>query len=165
LRLPPAPSGGRTAYEVAKITEENIRQVLPLFEPMEMEYNAPLMEGTFDDLLRMGAFGPLVEIPKSLQGASIQFTFESPLQGAIEAIKRQTLSEAVGVVAEAQQVDARSKYLIDVTVAARDVLNGIATPAAWIRSETEVKELADADAEAQMQALAQTTAGTAPAQP
>lgn len=173
LRLPPAPSGGRTAYEVSKITEENIRQVLPLFEPMEMEYNAPLMEGTFDALLNMGAFGPLIEIPKSLQGASIQFTFESPLQGAIEAIKRQTLSEAVGVVAEAQQVDARSKYLIDVTVAARDVLNGIATPAAWIRSETEVKELSDGEAEEQMQAqsliedqrranLAQTAGDTKP---
>ena len=82
----------------------------------------------------------------------MQFTFESPLQGAIEAIKRQTLSEAVGVVAEAQQVDARSKYLIDVAVAARDVLNGIATPAKWIRSETEVEDLANADADAQMQA-------------
>lgn len=152
LRLPPAPSGGRTAYEVAKITEENIRQVLPLFEPMEMEYNAPLMEGTFDALLNMGAFGPLIEIPKSLEGASVQFTFESPLQGAIEAIKRQTLSEAVGVVAEAQQVDSRSKYIIDVTAAARDVLNGIATPAKWIRSETEVDDLANADAEEQMKA-------------
>ena len=174
LRLPPPPSGGRTAYEVSKITEENIRQVLPLFEPMEMEYNAPLMEGTFDALLSMGAFGPLIEIPKSLEGASVQFTFESPLQGAIEAIKRQTLSEAVGVVAEAQQVDSRSKYLVDMTVAARDVLNGIATPAAWIRSDTQVKELADTDAEEQMRAqaliekqqkanIAQTEQGTAPA--
>lgn len=152
LRLPPAPSGGRTAYEVSKITEENIRQVLPLFEPMELEYNAPLMEGTFDSLLRMGAFGALSEIPKSLEGANVQFTFESPLQGAIEAIKRQTLSEAIGVIGEAQQLDSRSRYLIDVTVAARDVLNGIATPATWVRSQTEVDDLANTDAEEQMAA-------------
>lgn len=151
LRLPP-PVDGMTAYEVAKRTEEDIRQTLPLFEPMESEYNAPLMDVTFADLMRSGSFGPSEDIPPKLIGVSVQFVFESPLRDAVEAAKRQLLTEVLGVVAESQQIDSRSRYLVNVDVGARDVLNGINTPATWIRSESEVKQLADADAEEQMRA-------------
>jgi hypothetical protein len=39
-----------TAYEVGQRIQEYIRGALPLFEPMEMEYNGALCERTFEIL-------------------------------------------------------------------------------------------------------------------
>jgi hypothetical protein len=135
-----------TAYEASKWTQDWIREAIPLFEPMEDEYNARLCMQTFDDLLAVGAFGPPQDIPESLQGAKVSFKFDSPLSQAIERQKGQKLGEARQLIDLAMPLDQSAAAMIDVRVALREALNGIGVPAKWLRTERAVdahaKELA-----------------------
>ncbi len=56
LSLPPA-TRDMTAFETSQRIQEYIRQALPLFEPMEVEYNGQLMEMIFNTLMLGNAFG------------------------------------------------------------------------------------------------------------
>jgi hypothetical protein len=146
------PQGGQemTAFETAKRVEEYIRGALPLFEPMEMDYNGQICEEAREILERNGAFGPITEKPKTLIGAPIQFKFESPLHEAIERQKALRWQEAKAIVLDAAQLDRTVLAVLDAPTAIRDVLSGLRTPAMWARTETEVEEI-----EAAQQALEQ----------
>lgn len=153
LNLPKA--GDRTAYEVSQLVQEYIRNALPLFEPMETEYNGQLCERTFDLMMRAGAFGSVEDIPESLRGAEVKFRFESPLHDAIEMQKGQAFAEAQQLLAAGAAMDPSVRHLIKPRIAVRDVL-GTRVPQEWLASEEEVEELAQQDA--QMQAMQQTMA-------
>lgn len=157
LNLPPVGAPGMTAYEVGQRVQEFIRNTLPLFEPMEMDYNGQLCDITFDTL--MYASPELRRsIPRSLAGAEINFTFQSPLREAIEKIKVGQYLEGQQVLAQAIQLDPSMRHIVDGKKATRDVLEAV-VPAGWLRSEAEVDEMAAADAAqqqtAQMLALMQ----------
>jgi hypothetical protein len=151
LNLPTPTAQPMTAYEMSQRIQEYIRSALPLFEPMETEYNASLCEDTFECLLRTGAFGSPHDFPDSIQGAQIRFRFESPLHQAIERKKGQQFIESKQLIDQAVALDPISAQLIDTQVALRDALNGIGTPAKWLRTEDAVKQIAD-DQAAQQQA-------------
>ena len=150
LALPP-PEREMTAYEVGQRVQEYIRQAMPLFEPMEAEYNAPLCENTFAIMLRAGAFGSVMDMPQELMGTEYEFAFESPLHDATERQKGQRFLEAKSMLAEAVALDPGAASLVDVKVALRDVLQAINVPAKWTRSETVVAEM-EAQAQQQQQA-------------
>lgn len=141
-----------TAYEVGQRIQEYIRGALPIFEPMEPEYNGQLSELTFDILMRNGAFGSPHDMPESLRGADIQFRFESPLHDAIEQQKGQKFLEMKGLILEAAQLDQGAMALPDINISIRDVLTGIQVPANWVRNEVGVKEIQAAQAAAQQTA-------------
>jgi hypothetical protein len=124
-----------TAFEVGQRVQEYIRQALPLFEPMELDYNGALCEETFDLMRRSGGFGSPFQMPKSLRGANIQFKFESPLNDLIEAQKGTQLGNAKGLVALVSDVDAGAGNMLDARVALRDALHGVGTPAKWVRDD------------------------------
>jgi len=153
LNLPD--TGNRTAYEISQLVQEYIRNALPLFEPMEVEYNGQLCERTFDIMLRAGAFGPVDDIPDSIRGANIEFRFESPLHDAIEMQKAQAFGEAQQVIASGAALDPSVRHIIKPRIAVRDVL-GARVPQEWLASEEEVEALAQQDA--QMQAMQETMA-------
>lgn len=134
----PQPGNDMTAYEVGQRVQEYIRQAMPLFEPMENEYNAPLCETTFSIMLRSGGFGSVFDIPRELQGQGFEFEFESPLHDAVEREKGQRFLEAQSMLAQAVQLDPSAAYLVDVGIALRDVLNGIGVPAKWTRSQSDM---------------------------
>ena len=142
LTLPP-PGVDRTAYEVGQRVQEYIRQAMPLFEPMESEYNGPVCENTFDTLMRVGAFGSPFDMPKELHGLEFDFVFESPLHDAVERAKGQNFLEAKSMIAEAAGIDPTSAYVFDVKKAIREVLSSIGTPAAWMRTEADAQAKAD----------------------
>jgi hypothetical protein len=140
-----------TAYEVGQRVQEYIRQAMPIFEPMELNYNGQLCELTYRRMLRAGAFGdPNQNMPKSLSGKEYQFNFESPLHDAIEQQKGQKFMEAREMIAEAAQLDQGSMHTLNVKQAVRDSLHGIGVPAEWIKTELEVTQI-----EAQIQAQQQ----------
>ncbi len=147
LNLPPAQDGQMTAYEVGQRVQEYIRQALPLFEPMESEYNAPLCESTFDILLDYGVFGRVEEIPETLQGQRIEFNFESPLHDAIEMVKAQKYLEATSLIANAAAVDPSVIHIMDARKGARDALQSTGVPSAWLRTEGEVEDIVKAQEE------------------
>jgi len=127
-----------TAYEVGQRVQEYIRGALPIFEPMEMDYNGGLCELTFETMLRAGAFGDPRNMPRNLQGAEFHFRFESPLHDAIEQQKGQKWLEAKAIIAESVALDPSTAGLLDAKEALRDVLEGIGTPAKWMRSKQAV---------------------------
>jgi hypothetical protein len=145
----PQPAQEMTAYEVGQRVQEYIRQAMPLFEPMEAEYNGPLCEITFSKMMRAGAFGSPSEIPKELQGENIEFLFESPLHDAVERQKGQRFMEAAEMLGVAINLDPSSANIVDASVAIRDVLSSIGVPAKWQRSETEVRQASEKQAEMQ----------------
>lgn len=130
-----------TAYEVGQRIQQYIRDALPIFEPMEQEYNGAMCEETFELLMRHGAFGSPYDLPRALQGAEIDFRFESPLHDAIDQQKGQKFLEMKGLLAEAVAMDPATAYIPDVKTALRDALAGIQVPARWQRGEAEVAEL------------------------
>lgn len=137
LALPP-PDRDMTAYEVGQRVQEYIRQALPIFEPMEQDYNGGVCDMTFNRLLRGNAFGDLRTMPRKLRDAEIQFMFESPLRDATERQKGQRFLEAKSMLADAVALDKASVYIVDAKKALRDVLHGIGVPAEWMRTEGEV---------------------------
>jgi hypothetical protein len=130
-----------TAYEVGQRIQQYIRDAMPIFEPMEADYNGQLCEMTFDIMMRAGAFGSPYDMPESLRGADIEFHFESPLHDAIEMQKGQKFLEMSSIIAQAVQLDQSVAALPDAKTAVRDVLEGIDVPAKWINSETTVKDI------------------------
>ncbi|CAB4223303.1 Head-to-tail connector protein, podovirus-type [uncultured Caudovirales phage] len=149
-----------TAYEVGQRVQEYIRNALPLFEPMEMEYNGAICDRTFEILRRHGGFGAPTEIPKSLLGRDILFKFESPLHDAIEELEGHKFLEMGQYLATAVQLDPSTQALPDAQTALRDALTGIKVPARWMRSEITVQQITDqakqaAQAKAQLANLEQ----------
>jgi len=143
-----------TAYEVGQRVQEYIRNALPIFEPMEMEYNAALCSETFDLMLRNGAFGNPQSWPKPLRNMQVEFRFESPLHDAIEQQKGQKWQEAQALLSNAIALDQSTVYLVDAKTALRDALSGVGVPANWINSEQVVEDMAkQAKAQQQQQQL------------
>lgn len=142
LSLPPT-GAQMTAYEVGQRVQEYIRQAMPLFEPMEFEYNAPLCDATFDLLFDVGAFGSPLDMPKSLHGKATEFEFESPLHDAVEKMRSQQFLETKGLLAEAVSVDPSAIHVIDIKKAFRSAVRGSGAPAEWMRSEADAQALAD----------------------
>jgi hypothetical protein len=151
LNLPPVDGAKMTAYEVSKRIEEYIRQVLPLFEPLETDYNGALCERTFDILLRNGAFGRPEDMPESLAGKKIDFQFQSPLHDAEDRQKASIFIEAQGLIGQAAQIDPSVGALIKVPEAAREALLGLGFNPDNIRTEDEVAEVQAREAEKQSQ--------------
>lgn len=137
----PAPGQDMTAYEVGQRVQEYIRQAMPLFEPMESEYNGPLCDLTFEKMLRAGAFGSPFDMPEELREQEVEFRFESPLHDAVEREKGQRFLEAQSMLAQAVQLDPYAANIVDASVALRDVLEAIGVPAKWTRSEEETQRI------------------------
>lgn len=152
LNLPPAGGPDMTAYEVGQRVQEFIRSTLPLFEPMENDYNGSLCDDTFELLLR-NAPEIRTSVPESIRGADVMFTFESPLHDAIEKQKLGQFVEAQKIIAAAVQLDPAIANILDGVKATRDVL-GVSVPAAWMRSEQDADAITQQQREA-MQAQQQ----------
>ena len=141
-----------TAFQAGQVIQQWIREALPIFEPVEQEYNGALCEETFGLLMRNGAFGDLRELPPSLQGADLEFRFKSPLHDVVEQQKGQKFLEMKQLAAEAIALDPAAAYLPDVLTAFRQALDGIGVPAAWTRNEITVEGMVKKAQESQEQA-------------
>lgn len=151
LSLPPAGVKEMTAFEVGQRISEWIRRAMPIFEPVETEYNGALCEDTFELMMRNGAFGPVSDMPQSLKGREIRFKFESPLHESSERRKGQKFLEAKAALAEAAQYDPSVPMIMDFKTTMRDVLDGIGVPAKWTHSERQVAEAEKQQQEQQQQ--------------
>lgn len=142
-----------TAFQAGQIVAQYIRDALPLFAPMETEYNGGVWEESFGVLMRAGAFGHPSDMPKQLQGADIEFHFESPLHDAIDRQKVTSWQEGKQIIADAIALDRSAIALLDAPTALREVLEVVA-PANWVRSKIEVEDIKNAQAAAEESATA-----------
>ncbi len=142
LTLPPSESKEMTATETMERIQEYVRQALPLFEPMENDYNGVMMEDTFEMMHRAGFFGPPQNVPQGLRGQNTTFQFESPLHDAIDRKKGAQFIEAKQLLDQAIEMDPTTAAELDARVAFRDALEGMATPAEWLRAQDAANKLA-----------------------
>jgi hypothetical protein len=139
-----------TAFEVGQRVQEYIRNALPLFEPVETDYNGQLCE-TDMQLILHNEPRIRASIPKSLGIGSpddFGFIFESPLREAVDKAKLGQFTEAQQILTAAIALDKTAAFIMDGKTATRDVLDAV-VPADWLRSEDEVDQMANAQAAAQ----------------
>jgi hypothetical protein len=130
-----------TAYEVQERMKQYRRQNLPLFAPMEKDYNGQLCETTFDLLMMMGQFGSPHDIPRSLQGQDIEFKYKSPLTSDEEEEKMNRFQQTGQMLAQAVELDPATADNIDFDTAFRDAVEGIKVPLKWLRPFEEIVEV------------------------
>lgn len=135
IGMPPRGGPQETAFEVGQRVNEWIRQALPLFSPMQKDYNGELCELTLETLLSVNAFGSMRNMPKSLRGADTRFTFTGPLNEAIDQQKGQLLQEAGTIITNAVANDPSTRFILNTPYSVRDALHGIGVPARWFNDE------------------------------
>lgn len=127
-----------TAYEVQERMKQYRRENLPLFAPIEAEYNGALCELAFDIAMESGLMGSPYDIPQSLAGRDVEFQFESPLSSSDEEKKATQFSQTARLIAEAADFDPNISANVNFDIALRDAVKGIGSPTAWLRSMDEV---------------------------
>lgn len=128
-----------TAYEARQRVQEYVRAALPIFEPIEVDYSAPLLDLALGILLDMGVMGRRDEWPEELQTGKLTFAFSNPLQEAIETQKAAKFSDGMALVANAAGTDPEAVRVPKVSVALRGALEGIGWPQEWLSNKDEAK--------------------------
>lgn len=128
-----------TAFEFSQRLQEYIRNVMPLFEPIDSDYHAQVCDITFDTLMGVNAFGSPNDFPDSVRGDEAVFKFDNPLSQALERQRGQLFLEAKGMVQQAMEMDPATGAMIDFRVALREALAGKRIPAKWTRDEDAVE--------------------------
>lgn len=139
INLPAFDGKAMTATEVRVRTEEYIRAALPLFEPLEQEYNAALCEKTFNLMMRHGAFGSPADWPEAVRGMELKWQFDSPLAGAARKEDAFTFKEAADLLAIASSIDPALVKEFDAREAFRKALRAVNAP---VVDEKEAEETA-----------------------
>jgi len=130
-----------TAYEVQERMKQFRRQNLPLFAPIESEYNGRLCESSFKLALSMGLMGSANDIPGSLRGKDVEWKFKSPLSQSEEEKKVQQFQLTSQLLAEAVQHDPSAGNAIDVRTALADAVEASGSPTKWRRDINEMAML------------------------
>ncbi len=133
LRLPEA-TKEMTATEVRERLEEHVRNLLPLFEPMEVEYNTRLLDKAFILLRNMNVFD-LETMPDDLSKANIGWSFRNPLQEANVRLLVAKGRESLEIDQAAEQMGLTPKLNRDKVF--RDMIRGVDGPADWRKSAAE----------------------------
>ena len=149
-------TSGKTAYEVRKIVEQQMRSQIPIFGPIEAEYSEPLCSETFLVMRSLGAF-PAHSVPEALQGANVDFTFKSPLSDLEGDKMKAMLAEGMEVIGAAGGMDQTVTQLPNPMAITRDMLQRLGWPEEWMKDE---KALAAAVQQMQEQRAAQETAAS-----
>jgi hypothetical protein len=145
LALPEA-GAKMTAYEISQRLEEHVRNLLPLFEPMEAEYNTQLLDKSFALLANMNKFDWSL-MPDILSKTETVWRFRNPMQEISERILVSQFQEALEIEAAAAQAGVAAKR-INFAIARDDALRGMAGPAKWRKSDDDMAAEAVAATEA-----------------
>lgn len=161
LELPGLTGEKMTATETQIRMEEYMRRALPLFEPMETEYNGALCNHTFELMMENGAFGSPFDIPQQLQGQDIRWQFESPIQAAASRANAKAFGDSMSLLTMAAQIDPNAAHIIDVDKALKDAMEGAGAPAEWFRTDEEKAAMDQQAVQAQQLQQAATQIGGA----
>lgn len=129
-----------TAYEVSERMKQYRRENLPLFAPIEAEYNGQLCELAFEVALATGFLGSPQDIPESLSGRDVVFKFQSPLSESEEEKKVQQLDQVITMTGRARDLDPNVVMNVDFDEALRDGITGSGAPEKWKRPIEQVAQ-------------------------
>lgn len=140
---PPDLGREMTAYEFSERMKAYRRENLPLFAPIEAEYNGQLCETSFEISMQLGLLGSPYDIPDALRNADVKFRFKSPLSEQEEEKKRNTFLQVSEMLSSAVDFDQSATRDISISNALRDAVQGIGAPSSWIvppETAAEVKQ-------------------------
>ena len=134
----PSPEREMTAYEFSERMKQFRRKNLPLFAPIEAEYNGALCETAFEVAMNAGFMGSVYDIPESLQDSDVQFKFESPLSQSEEEERAQQWQQTAQALASAAEFDPGVVANVNFDVAVREAIVGTGAPQTWL---TDIEQL------------------------
>lgn len=138
ITLPPLDAGSMTATEVIERMKQYRRENLPLFAPLESEYNGELCDLSFEISMGAGLLGSPYDVPEELQGRDIDFEFESPLNRSQEEKKITQFAQVGDALARAAQFDQSAIDNVDFDIALRDSIKGLGAPSIWMHNIDDV---------------------------
>ncbi len=145
-----------TATETIERMKQYRREALPLFMPVESEYNGQVCEITFDLMMKNNLFGSPHDVPQSLRGADVEYQFESPLTSSAEEKKVNQFHQTSQLLAEAAQFDPASVANVNLDEALRTAVKGTGAPEFWLNDPKQVaQQRAQQQAQAAMEQGAQ----------
>lgn len=158
LRMPDT-RNSKSTVEVQWKIDEYVRAALPLFAPMQAEYNETLLREV-DVLIEMAGGYKIREVPATLNGEPLQYQWDNPLGDMMERAKAQGTAEVSQVgqaLAALEAAAAQSPTLkqLDTKKAFRETTIGLGY-SRWLLSEEQAK--AEADAIAKQAAMQQMVA-------
>jgi hypothetical protein len=134
----PETSYQMTATQVRRIIQEHIRAAAPISKPIQVAYNHPLCDGTFQLLSAEGVF-PFDQMPQSLQGRDLKFKFRSPLDELAEQNEADTYVDVRDrIYLPAVQLDPSLKEIADLGAATRDAMRSAGWKAKWFKPKEAV---------------------------
>ena len=148
-----------TAFEVRRRIEQHVRSAAPLFEPIEADYNQPLCKNSFHILQEGGAFGPMDDMPESLRGAQIRYSFRSPVHDMADQNEAEIFTSVMQTIfAPAAQIDPAQIENVDLTEASRDAARAAGWKSTWFKPKEAVEQrraqmAKQAEMEQQMQGM------------
>lgn len=140
IQLPEMNAKEMTAFEVQRRVQEHIRAASPIFEPIEQDYSAPLMEGVFELIKNNGGF-PLDQMPEALSGSDVKFSFNSPLADMADQADSANYQNVVNMIlAPMMQIDPAQLENANLTRATRDAMAASGWKAEWFNEEDAVEK-------------------------
>jgi hypothetical protein len=155
LMLHSADLGRMTATEVAERQSEKLQILGPVLERLESELLNPLIERTFNIMLRNGL---LAEIPEELQGVSLKIKYISILAQAQKMVGVTAMQQHLGMVGNMAQAKPDVVDIVDWDEAARESADMLAISPKLINTRDKVKTMREERAQAQQQAQQQAMA-------
>lgn len=156
LRMPNT-AQSKSTLEVQFLIDEYIRAALPLFAPMQAEYNEALLYEVDTIIDHMGGYSDR-EMPKSLTRDELQYQWDNPLSDMVERQKVQQVAEVsqlAQTIAALEAAAQQAPTLTQINTGKMFRESAIAVGASgWLLSEDEAEEAGEANAQAaQMQSM------------
>lgn len=150
LRLPDT-RNSKSTIEVQFLIDEYVRAALPLFEPIQAEYNDALLY-EIDQMIELVG-GYEYERPEELQGVDLSFAWDNPLSEMIERQQAQKIGEVstlANTIAALEQAVQASPAVAqtDTKKMYRDGVIALGG-ARWLLDEDEANELIQAQQQQQ----------------
>jgi len=156
-----------TATEVMQRTEEKMRLLGPVLGRLQAELLQPLINRTYNLLLRDKAFLPA---PEFLQNENIEIEYVSPLAKAQKTGDLQAAMRMFELIGPLSQIDQSVLDYIDADGMTKYILDTLAVPATTVRGAEEVDGIRSqrqqqAEQQQQMEQMAQTAQAMGQAAP
>ena len=145
-----------TATEVVERHEEKLMLLGPVIERQMNELLDPLIERTFNILVRKGKIPPA---PSEIQGKDWSIEYVSLMAQAQKMVATQGINSLVGFMGTLAGLQPDVMDKVDTDLAIEAYADAVGVPASLIRSKERVDAMRDARAQEQAQAQAMAQAG------
>lgn len=150
LRMPDT-RNSKSTLEVQFKIDEYVRAALPLFAPMQAEYNEAVLHEV-DAIIQLAGGYSMREMPDSLKETELLYQWDNPLSEMLERQKAQMVAEVSQLgqtiaALEAAATQAPALKQIDTAKMFREAVMGIGG-APWVLDENEAKQMGEELAQA-----------------